>query len=125
MHNLYGWGKLRHVDAELFSVCFKDNPNLTPLPHSLHFTCIILNVMLLFLALVFIEPQPVASLFGGPLCDIYNFTYIDLHWGTNPRFGSDHTVNGSAYSAELHVGFRNSVIDEDAVVAFLIQVTRS
>ncbi|KAF4797990.1 Carbonic anhydrase 13 [Turdus rufiventris] len=40
---------------------------------------------------------------GGPLNGTYRLRQIHFHWGSNDEAGSEHTVDGMKYAAELHV----------------------
>ncbi|XP_043219277.1 carbonic anhydrase-like [Amphibalanus amphitrite] len=44
---------------------------------------------------------------GGRLPGTFVFEIFDMHWGANNSYGSEHTINGYRYPAELHLGFRN------------------
>ncbi|XP_055357851.1 carbonic anhydrase 1-like [Paramacrobiotus metropolitanus] len=39
---------------------------------------------------------------GGPLQSVYQLDQVHAHWGPNNIVGSEHTVNGYQYAAELH-----------------------
>nr|XP_054417544.1 carbonic anhydrase 1-like [Pongo abelii] len=45
---------------------------------------------------------------GGPLSDSYRLFHSHFHWGSTNEHGSEHTVDGVKYSAELHVAHWNS-----------------
>ena len=45
----------------------------------------------------------VSVLEGGPLKDKYKIAQFHLHWGKTSKTGSEHTVNGMMYSAEVSV----------------------
>ncbi|CAF1630795.1 unnamed protein product, partial [Didymodactylos carnosus] len=57
----------------------------------------------------------------GPFC----FTNFHLHWGSGPREGSEHTINGQRYSGEAHFVFKNSKTQQIAVLAFMILIGQS
>ncbi|XP_068093694.1 carbonic anhydrase 1-like [Hyperolius riggenbachi] len=40
---------------------------------------------------------------GGPLKATYRLNQFHFHWGPSDDHGSEHTVDGKAYSAELHL----------------------
>lgn len=74
-----------------------------------------------------------SSLTGGPLGeDIYQLAQFHAHWGGEDSRGSEHTVDGKMFSAELHLvhynskygDFGNAVDKEDglAVLGVLIKV---
>lgn len=42
------------------------------------------------------------SLTGGPLEHTYRLAQFHCHWGKDCNVGSEHTVNGKSYAAELH-----------------------
>lgn len=44
-----------------------------------------------------------SELEGGPLSDKYRLEQFHLHWGSTDDHGSEHTVDGQAYAAELHL----------------------
>lgn len=39
---------------------------------------------------------------GGPVKDTYKFLQFHMHWGQDESVGSEHTVDGFSYSAEIH-----------------------
>ncbi|KAF5926364.1 hypothetical protein HPG69_011497 [Diceros bicornis minor] len=45
---------------------------------------------------------------GGPLSDSYRLCQFHFHWGSTDDYGSEHTVDGVKYSAELHLVHWNS-----------------
>ena len=45
---------------------------------------------------------------GGPLENSYEFAQFHFHWGKVDSRGSEHTVDGKSYSAELHLVHWNS-----------------
>ncbi|XP_030914361.1 carbonic anhydrase 13 [Geospiza fortis] len=49
------------------------------------------------------EPTTAFVLTGGPLSGTYRLRQIHFHWGSNDEAGSEHTVDGMKYAAELHV----------------------
>ncbi|XP_063223491.1 carbonic anhydrase-like [Bacillus rossius redtenbacheri] len=76
-------------------------------------------------------PTP-ATLSGGPLRGVYQFSNLHFHWGPNSSVGSEHTLTGERYSMEAHVvHFKQeygnvtnaySYPDGIAVVAFFLEV---
>ncbi|KAL4234141.1 Carbonic anhydrase [Mactra antiquata] len=40
---------------------------------------------------------------GGPLSDEYRLEQFHLHWGNSDNHGSEHTIDGQTYAAELHL----------------------
>lgn len=40
---------------------------------------------------------------GGKLKDKYQLLQIHAHWGKNSNSGSEHTINGKTYPAEIHL----------------------
>lgn len=59
---------------------------------------------------------------GGPLCcDKYRFAQFHLHWGPNDNCGSEHTVDGRPFSAEIHIVNWNSTKFCDATAAMADQ----
>lgn len=45
-----------------------------------------------------------AALVGGPLHDEeYVFWQMHMHWGSSDQWGSEHLLDGHAFSAELHI----------------------
>ena len=57
------------------------------------------------LHLVF-TPLPLSkrlSVTGGPLRDKYVFEQFHFHWGMDDSCGSEHTVSGRSYAAEVHL----------------------
>lgn len=45
---------------------------------------------------------------GGPLKVSYNLDSIHWHWGESDSAGSEHTLNGKRFSAEVHLVTCNS-----------------
>ncbi|XP_014694618.1 carbonic anhydrase 1 [Equus asinus] len=45
---------------------------------------------------------------GGPLSGSYRLSQFHFHWGSTDDYGSEHTVDGVKYSAELHLVHWNS-----------------
>ena len=45
----------------------------------------------------------VPELVGGPLKDTYRLEQFHCHWGSNGDKGSEHTVDGRSYAAEVSV----------------------
>ncbi|KAH3812017.1 carbonic anhydrase 2-like [Dreissena polymorpha] len=43
-----------------------------------------------------------SELRGGPLESLYRLEQFHLHWGSCDNRGSEHTINGRAFAAELH-----------------------
>ncbi|XP_012667492.1 carbonic anhydrase 5A, mitochondrial [Otolemur garnettii] len=46
---------------------------------------------------------------GGPLENHYRLQQFHFHWGAENEWGSEHTVDGQVYPAELHLVHWNSV----------------
>ncbi|XP_030392872.1 carbonic anhydrase-like [Gopherus evgoodei] len=44
-----------------------------------------------------------AALAGGPLAGPYRLAQLHLHWGSGPEQGSEHTLEGRRFPAELHL----------------------
>ncbi|CAM4679190.1 unnamed protein product [Caretta caretta] len=44
-----------------------------------------------------------AALAGGPLDGPYRLAQLHLHWGSGPEQGSEHTLEGRRFPAELHL----------------------
>lgn len=72
---------------------------------------------------------------GGPLDSTYCLEQFHLHWGDKNGHGSEHTIDGHTYDAELHLVHYNSNYgsfaeaaakpDGLAVFGFMVQVGRS
>ncbi|XP_069477398.1 carbonic anhydrase 2-like isoform X4 [Ambystoma mexicanum] len=45
---------------------------------------------------------------GGPLPGIYRLKQMHIHWGSSDDHGSEHTVDGVPFAAELHLCHWNS-----------------
>jgi carbonic anhydrase len=43
-----------------------------------------------------------SSVNGGPVHHNHNFLQFHMHWGQNDHVGSEHTLNGESYAAEIH-----------------------
>jgi len=56
-----------------------------------------------------------SSLSGGPLGYEYKVLQMHAHWGDRPGHGSEHTLDGKAYDAELHIVHYNSKYGDPAV----------
>ncbi|XP_057367330.1 putative carbonic anhydrase 3 [Daphnia carinata] len=52
--------------------------------------------------------EEVPFLTGGGLTDTYRFFQLHFHWGKDSQSGSEHTINGRAYPAELHIVHYNT-----------------
>lgn len=52
-------------------------------------------------ALVMTFPGRVYNVTGGGLNDTYTTVQFHFHWGANNTVGSEHTVNGKQYAAEV------------------------
>lgn len=66
------------------------------------------------------------KLLGGNLPDVYILAQFHFHWGSGPRRGSEHTVDGHSFPMELHLvhyqnHFKNiaSAIDQPSGLAVL------
>lgn len=44
-----------------------------------------------------------SSLTGGPLDNEYSVAQMHAHWGSKDGVGSEHTIDGKSYDAELHI----------------------
>ncbi|XP_043921213.1 carbonic anhydrase 1-like [Protopterus annectens] len=44
-----------------------------------------------------------SGLEGGPLSGHYRLNHFHFHWGASDDHGSEHTVDGAVYAAELHL----------------------
>lgn len=53
-------------------------------------------------ALEMVFPERVYNVSGGGLTDVYTTVQFHFHWGADNSVGSEHTVNGKQYAAELH-----------------------
>lgn len=77
-----------------------------------------------------------SGLTGGPLeDDVYQLAQFHAHWGGENARGSEHTVDGKSFSAELHLvhyntkyGDLGNAVDKPdglAVLGMFIKVTES
>lgn len=57
---------------------------------------------------VFDDTYDRSMLRGGPLTAAYRLRQFHLHWGSSDDHGSEHTVDGVKYAAELHLVHWNS-----------------
>lgn len=48
-------------------------------------------------------PEAKSCVTGGPVEDIFQFLQFHIHWGKAHKEGSEHTVDGQASEAELHI----------------------
>ena len=55
-----------------------------------------------------------AGISGGPLASSYILAQFHFHWGSRRGQGSEHTINGKAYDAELHLVHYKSSYDSFA-----------
>jgi len=51
---------------------------------------------------------------GGPLDSVYKLLQIHAHWGACEGYGSEHTLNGAGFDAELHLVHYNTKYKEPA-----------
>jgi len=58
-----------------------------------------------------------SALSGGPLDSEYELWQFHAHWGNEDGKGSEHTVNGKMYSAELHLVHWNKKYETPNVAA--------
>ena len=49
------------------------------------------------------DPGGVAVLTGGPLVGQYELLQLHFHWGASADRGSEHTIDGKRFPAELHI----------------------
>nr|QFP92279.1 carbonic anhydrase [Archivesica packardana] len=74
-----------------------------------------------------------SELTGGPLDAVYRLEQFHLHWGSSDDKGSEHTIDGNQYPAELHLVHWNTnkyksfseAVDKDdglAVLGIMIKV---
>nr|QFP92276.1 carbonic anhydrase [Archivesica packardana] len=55
-----------------------------------------------------VDLQNVSELSGGPLNASYKLVQFHWHWGPSDSTGSEHTIDGKQYAAELHLVHSNS-----------------
>jgi len=53
-------------------------------------------------------PSLPSNLSGGPLDDDYKVLQMHAHWGDCPGRGSEHTLDGKSFDAELHIVHYNT-----------------
>ncbi|XP_036448508.1 carbonic anhydrase 2-like [Colossoma macropomum] len=51
----------------------------------------------------FADDTDSSSLTGGPISGTYRLKQFHFHWGSSDDKGSEHTIDGKTYSAELHL----------------------
>ncbi|XP_030624287.1 carbonic anhydrase-like [Chanos chanos] len=51
----------------------------------------------------FADDNDNSTLTGGPISGTYRLKQFHFHWGANDGRGSEHTVGGTKYAAELHL----------------------
>lgn len=51
----------------------------------------------------FVDDQNSSTLTGGPVTGTFRLKQFHFHWGSADDKGSEHTVNGKCYPAELHL----------------------
>jgi len=56
-----------------------------------------------------------SNLSGGPLGDDYKVLQMHAHWGDKPGRGSEHTLDGKMFDAELHIVHYNSKYGDPSV----------
>ncbi|XP_018411284.1 PREDICTED: carbonic anhydrase 1-like isoform X1 [Nanorana parkeri] len=49
------------------------------------------------------DKEDISAVKGGPLKGSYRLNQFHFHWGPSNEHGSEHTVDGKTYSAELHL----------------------
>lgn len=47
------------------------------------------------------HPQIIVS--GGPLSYKYQFQELHIHFGMHEKYGSEHTINGTAFPTEVFI----------------------
>ncbi|XP_045844394.1 carbonic anhydrase 5A, mitochondrial isoform X7 [Meles meles] len=62
-----------------------------------------------FFQVEFDDSAKESGISGGPLENHYRLKQFHFHWGATDERGSEHTVDGRAYPAELHLVHWNSV----------------
>jgi carbonic anhydrase len=64
------------------------------------------------------DPVTACQVRGGPLTGEYRLLQLHAHWGAVPGRGSEHTLEGRSYDAELHLVFYNAKYEpEEAMEA--------
>jgi len=58
-----------------------------------------------------VDESYAASISGGPLTERYILNQFHLHWGSQSGQGSEHTVDGESFDAELHLVHYKSTYD--------------
>jgi len=58
-----------------------------------------------------VDESYAASISGGPLMERYILNQFHLHWGSQTGQGSEHTVDGESFDAELHLVHYKSTYD--------------
>lgn len=79
---------------------------------------------------VTISIQQQSELSGGPLDGKYRLAQFHLHWGSQKESGSEHTIDGKTFSAELHLvhwntkyaGFKEAVEKPDGLAVLGIMI---
>ncbi|XP_053322711.1 carbonic anhydrase 2-like [Spea bombifrons] len=56
----------------------------------------------------FDDQKDISLLSGGPLTGHYRLCQFHFHWGLSDSEGSEHTIDGKAFPAELHIVHWNS-----------------
>ncbi|XP_017261771.1 carbonic anhydrase 1 [Kryptolebias marmoratus] len=51
----------------------------------------------------FVDDTDSSTLRDGPVSGIYRLKQFHFHWGSTDKTGSEHTVDGTSYPAELHL----------------------
>ncbi|XP_047667603.1 carbonic anhydrase 1 isoform X2 [Tachysurus fulvidraco] len=57
------------------------------------------------------------ALKGGPITGTYRLKQFHFHWGSSDDKGSEHTVNGKLYPAELHLVHWNTTYSNFGIAA--------
>ncbi|KAL3859878.1 hypothetical protein ACJMK2_010066 [Sinanodonta woodiana] len=78
-----------------------------------------------------VDASDQSEIFGGPLSGKYRLQQFHLHWGTTDDVGSEHTVDGTSFSAELHLvhynfkykTFAEAINKSDGLAVFGVMVT--
>nr|AYD38862.1 carbonic anhydrase 2 [Mytilus edulis] len=55
-----------------------------------------------------VQATKASEISGGPLTGTYRLEQFHFHWGADDNKGSEHTINGKMYAAELHLVHYNT-----------------
>ncbi|XP_056594404.1 carbonic anhydrase 2 [Triplophysa dalaica] len=118
----HGWGYAKHNGPHKWCESFKiaNGPRQSPIdiiPESASYDSSLKPLTLKYdpstsleilnnghsFQVTFADDEDSSTLTGGPISGIYRLKQFHFHWGDGDEKGSEHTVDGKCYPAELHL----------------------